>query len=174
MFLLLWATNVLKRKEAGPEPISFTLARTLDRTWGSGAGATPGSGGGNVSPQTFVHNGETWQLWQVVPFLGSGVSPPSVGDCRVQLRNRAKNRGSNLLEDMPTRIILSIGAGDTADWTGLPWTFTRPTANNKFTNVASGNNARKGIDYEPVHTPAANPGAAGIAQGESFRITLFF
>ena len=172
MSLLLWAANVLKRKS--PTVISYTLSRTLDRTWGSGAGATPGSGGGNVPAQTFVHEGDTWELWQVVPFLGSAVSPPSAGDCRIQLRNRAVNRGSMVLSDMPTKITLLMGSGDTADWTGLPWTFTRPTANNKFTNVGSGNSARKGIDYEPEHSLGANPTAVGIAQGESFRITLFF
>lgn len=173
MSLMLWAQAVL-RKAVTPSRPSFTLARTLDRTWGSGAGATPGSGGGNVPAQTFVHNGATWELWQVVPFLGSAVSPPSVGDCRVQLRDRSVGRGQNQLENMPSRIILSIGSGDTADWTGLPWTFTRPSASNKFTNVGSGQSARKGIDYEPVHTVGANPTAVGIAQGESFRITLEF
>ena len=149
---------------------SYSLDRTLDRTWGSGAGATPGSGGGNVPAQTFEHEGDTWELWQVVPFLGSSVGPPSVGDCRVQLRDRSVGRGQNLLENMPDRIVLS---GDA--FTGLPWTFTRPTAANKFTNVGSGGSARKGIDYEPSgRTPGANPAADGIAQGESFTITLHF
>ena len=172
MSLLLWANAVFKRKAAVAAGI--TLARTLDRTWGSGAGATFGSGGGNVAAQEFVNDGTNWELWQVVPFLGSAVSPPSVGDCRIQLRNRDKSRGQNLLTEMPSQIRLFAGSGDTADWTGLPWVFNRPTAANKFTNVGSGNGARKGIDYEPVHTIGANPGAVGIAQGESFRIALIF
>ena len=172
MSLLLWANAVLKRK--APVVTGIILSRTLDRTWGSGAGATPGSGGGNVPAQTFINDGTNWELWQVVPYLGSAVSPPGVGDCRIQLRNRDKNRGANMLSEMPARIRLFAGAGDTADWTNLPWEFTRPTANNKFTNVGSGNSARKGIDYEPVRSVGANPTAEGIAQGESFRIELIF
>lgn len=172
MSLLLWAANVFKAKAAAVT--SYTLARTLDRAWGSGAGLTPGSGGGNTVAQTFTHLGDSWQLWQVVPFLGSAVGPRSVGDCRLHLRNTAKSRAQNQLSEMPARIRLFAGAGDTADWTGLPWEFTRPTANNKFTNAGSGNSARKSIDYEPVHSVGANPTAVGIAQGETFRIELIF
>ena len=150
----------------------YIFDRTLDRTWGAGAGATPGSGGGNVSPDEFTHDGDTWQLWQVVPFLGAAVGAPSTGDCRIHLRDRSIGRGAMQLANMPDRVILSAVGDDTADWTGLPWTFTRPTANNKFTNVGSGGSARKGIDYEPVHALGANPGAVGIAQGETFTCTL--
>ena len=166
MSLLLWAQAALKKAVTGT---SYRFARTLDRTWGSGTGATPGSGGGNVEPQTFQHEGNTWQLWQVVPYLGTAVSPPSVGDCRIQLRNRGVNRGAMRLADMPSRIVL-----EQSGWTGSPWTFTRPTANNKFTNVGSGNSARKGIDYEPVRSVGANPTAEGITQGDNFHVTLHF
>ena len=145
----------------------YTFTRTLDRTWGSGAAATPGSGGGNVTAQTFEHEDEDWELWQVVPYLGTGVNPPGVGDCRIQLRNRDINRGSMQLADMPDRVVITRDG-----WANSPWTFNRPTANNKFTNVASGNSARKGIDYEPVRTVGANPAAEGIAQGQTFTVAL--
>lgn len=164
MSLLLWAATVLKR--AAPGAPSFAFTRTLDRTFSTD---TPGSGGGNVPPQTFVHKGDTWQLWQVIPYLGAGVGPRQVGDCRLHLRNRGKNRGSNLLAEMPIRVVLAQ-----AGWTGSPWTFTRPTAANKFTNAGSGNSARKSIDYEPVRSIGANPGAEGIAQGQEFTCTLIF
>lgn len=152
-----------------PAGDSYTFQRTLDRTWGSGPNATPGSGGGNVDPQRFTHNGNAWELWQVVPYLGSTVGPTTVGDCRIQLRNRDVSRGQNQLTDMPDRIEL-IRTG----WVGSPWAFTRPTANNKFTNVGSGNSARKGIDYEPSRTVGANPQAEGIAQGQDFTVILYW
>ena len=164
MSLLLWANAVLKAK-AEPADAGITINRTLDRSFGNGV--TPASGGGNVEPDRFVHEGANWELWQVIPFLGPGIA--TVGDCRVQLRNRDKSRGQNLLTDMPVRVVI---AGN--DWTGLPWTFTRPTANNKFNNVSSGNSGRKGIDYEPVHNIGTSPAAVGIAEDESFTITLFF
>ena len=70
---------------------------------------------------------------------------------------------------MPARITVAR-----AGWTGSPWEFTRPTANNKFSNVASGNSARKAIDYEPVRVVGANPAAEGIVQGQEFTVTLHF
>lgn len=150
-----------------PIPVdSYSFTRTLDRSFG----VTPASGGGNVEPQEFEHGGQDWELWQVIPFLGQGVvSGDRIGDCRIQLRNRSINRGAMQLSDMPERVVLTRDG-----WTGSPWTFNRPTANNKFTNVATGNSARKGIDYEPARDPAANPAADGIAQGQEFTITLFF
>lgn len=160
--------------DSGTAPIpsigdTYTFALTLDRTFTD----TPASGGGNVQPQTFEHLGQNWELWQVIPFLGAGTSPNDVGDCRVQLRNRSIGRGAMQLADMPDKVVISAEDAQTADWTNLPWTFTRPAAN-KFANVANGSGARKRIDYEPEHTVAANPAAAGIAQGESFTITLHF
>lgn len=156
--------------ESGRPP-SFSFERTLDRTFTD----TPASGGGNVSPQTFEYEGNTWQLWQVIPFLGAGVGPPSAGDCRVQLRNRGVGRGQNLLADMPSRVVLSVVGSQTADWTDLPWEFTRPTAGNKYTSPGSGNNARRAIDYEPVRSVAGlSPAGVSITQGETFTITLIF
>ena len=166
------ATLTLSVPATVPAGDSYAIAMTIDRTWGSGAAATPGAGGGNVQPKTFTHDSENWELWQVVPFLGSAVGGSTLGDCRIQLRNRDENRGSMQLADMPDRIVLSAESGQTADWTGLPWTFNRPSANSKFSNVGSGNSARKGIDYEPVHAIGASPTAVGIAQGETFTITL--
>ena len=143
----------------------YEFARTLDRTFTD----TPASGGGNVDPQQFVHAGANWELWQVVPYLGAGVGPPTVGDCRVQLRNRDKSRGQNELADMPDQVIVKRDG-----WANSPWTFTRPTAGNKFSNVASGNSARKAIDYEPDRSVGANPTAEGIAQGQDFTVTLIW
>ena len=154
---------------ATAEPPSYTLSRTLDRTFTD----TPASGGGNVDPQTFVHDGDTWQVWQVIPYLGSGVSPPSVGDCRIHLRDTSIDRDSMQLADMPPSVVISAGAG-TADWTSLPWTFTRPTAASKFTSPGSGDAARRGIDYEPERAIGASPAAEGIAQGETFDVTITF
>ena len=153
---------------AAPAPSgdSYSLDRTLDRSFGT----TPASGGGNVSPQTFEHEGATWQVWQVIPFLGNTVvSGDRIGDCRVQLRDRSIGRNQMQLADMPDRIVIS---GDA--FIGLPWEFTRPTSNAKFTSPGSGNSARRAIDYEPVHSPASSPANAGIAQGESFTITIHF
>ena len=91
-----------------------------------------------------------------------------MGDCRIQLRNRDVNRGTMELSDVPNQIILTMDS-----WTGSPWTFTRPTNNNKFSNVGSGQSARKGIDYEPSgRTPSGTPAAEGIAQGQQFTIVL--
>lgn len=153
---------------------SYSIRRTLDRTFSSD---TPASGGGDVTPDTFARNGATWQLWQVVPYLGVGVAPPTRGDARIHIRDTSVSRNQNLLANMPTRIVLSKGAGDSADWVGLPWTFTRPGSSqtSKFTSPGSGDAARRGIDYEPSgRTPLANAGASGIAQGETFTITLHF
>lgn len=172
MSLLLWAANVLRAAEARPP--SYSIRRTLDRTFGNGD--TPASGGGNTTPDTFSHNGATWQIWQVIPFLGQGTFPPEIGDCRVHIRDTSKNRGQNLLADMPTRIVLSKGAADNADWVGLPWEFTRPgpTEPSKFTSPGSGNSARRSVDYEPVRSHRATAASEGIAQGETFTLTLVF
>ena len=154
----------LVANKAAPVPSGETYGfnMTLDRTFG----ITPAAGGGNVPPQTFEREGDTWQLWQVVPFL-AGVGEIQRGDCRVQLRDTSIGRGQNLLENMPDRVTLSM-----ADWTGLPWEFRRPTNSAKFTNAGSGNNARKAVDYEPTRAVGASPAAEGIAQGETFRVEL--
>ena len=148
---------------------SYDFNLTLDRTF---SGDTPAYGGGNVDPLAFQHDGEDWELWQVIPFVGAAVG--TVGECRIQLRNRSINRGQMLLEDMPDRIIITSDA-----FIGTPWEFTRPTANNDFFNVGGGNSARRGINYIPVRTPEANIAAAGIAvcnpaeaPCESFMFTL--
>ena len=152
---------------------NYSIARTLDRSFSNGS--TPASGGGNVSPDIFDHNGQSWEVWQVIPFLGQGVvAGDAIGDCRVQLRNRAIGRNAMQLADMPARITLSAASGQTADWVGLPWEFTRPTSGTKFTSPGSGNNARRAIDYEPVRNHLANAATEGIAQGETFTITLYF
>lgn len=153
-----------------PAPTSYRIERTLDRTFTD----TPGSGGGNVSPDEFEHEGDSWQLWQVLPFVGASVDSGAVGRCRIQIRDRSVGRGQNLLENMPTRIELSASGAETADWTGLPWAFTRSAEN--FRNVGSGNAARKSVDYLPTRSiPAGQtPAQAGVGQGETFTITLIF
>ena len=151
-----------------PEPTgdSYSLMRTLDRSFGT----TPASGGGNLQPQTFEHDDDTWQVWQVIPFLGNTVvSGDRIGDCRVQLRDTSIGRNQMQLADMPDRVTIESDV-----FNGTPWEFTRPTSNAKFSSPGSGNNARRAIDYEPVHSPAASPSAAGIAQGETFTVTLHF
>lgn len=175
MSLLLWAQAGLRKAVEVPIVPSYTFARMLDRAWGSGAGTTPGSGGGNVSPDEFQHEGNRWQLYQVVPFIGAAVSAAGVGRCRVHLRNRGVNRGAMTLGSMPSRIIISATAGQTADWTDLPWEFIRPATGATFSNPGSGNSARKSLDYNPVRNIGGlNPTSAGVARGETFTVTLYF
>ena len=163
--LLLWAHAALDAEIVTPSGGGYTITMTLDRTFSD----TPAAGGGNVSPQTFTHNGHNWELWQVVPFIGIGVDNQRVGNCRVQLRNRNVNRDAMQLVEMPSSIILTQSG-----WASSPWTFNRPTDSSKFFNVGSGNASRKGIDYEPASTVAANPSAAGVSQGQTFTIQLMF
>ena len=149
-----------------PAVDSYSVARTIDRVFGN----TPASGGGNVTPDTFVRNGATWQVWQVIPFIGTSVAS-NTGDCRLHLRDTSKSVAANQLADMPDRITLSSEDGQTADWTGLPWQFTRPTSNAKF--GTAGNN-RRSIDYEPVRDVSGqSPSQAGLSStNHSFTLTL--
>ena len=144
---------------------SFTITRNLDRSFVG----TPASGGGNVTPDKFTYKGQSWEVWQVVPFLGSGVSPITVGDLRVHLRNRAISRDAMLLADMPRRVIAARDG-----WVGTPWICDRPTNESKFTSPGSGDEARRSIDYEPVRSVLANPSISGVAQGQTFTITIEF
>ena len=117
----------------------------------------------------FVHEGTNWELWQILPFDGPAVGGV-LGACRCQFRNRDKSRGTNTLEEMPSRVRLSG-----ADWTGLPWSFTRTANGAQFTNVGSGNAARKAVTYIADRASVgASPAAVGIAQGEAFTIEMFF
>lgn len=168
----LWARAALRLK-AGSAPVvpSYSFSRTLNRTFSG----HPTWGGGNVSdPANFVHNGDSWRLYQVIPFSGPAIGGV-LGDCRIHLRDRSIGRGQNTLESFPTRLEISKGADDTADWTGLPWTFTRTTSQSRFMNAGSGGQARKQVGYVADRpSPGASPAAVGIAQGESFTVTLFF
>lgn len=169
--LLLWAANAMKSETAAQNTYEFT--RTLERTFSG----HPAWGGGNVNDNAagnrradFVHEGTNWEMWQAVPFDGPAIGGVH-GACMIQLRNRDKNRGQNTLEEMPSKVTISG-----ADWTGLPWTFTRTTSTSQFSNVASGNSARKAVRYIADRTvPSGDtPTSVGIAQGESFTITLEF
>lgn len=151
----------------------YTLQRQMDRVFSSD---TPASGGGNTTPDTFTHNGATWQVWQVIPFLGVGiVGNDRRGQCRVHLRDRSVNRGQMTLESMPSSIEITKSG-----WIGSPWTFKRPTSEATFTNAGSGNQARKSLDYIPDRTPLASAAASGMSltvaggQGETFTIKLTF
>ena len=164
--------------DAGAAP-GYRFTRKTERAF-SGIAAW---GGGNVNNNAvgnrridFVHEGTNWECWQIIPFdavvLG-GVH----GACRLQLRNRDKGRGQNLLSEMPSRVRLSG-----ADWTGLPWSFTRTVNSSEFQNVGSGNAARVAVSYHadrdvtgltPSGVGIANPAQAGV-DGESFTIELFF
>lgn len=150
---------------AAPDVSVFTLQRTLDRTFTD----TPASGGGNAEPDTFMYKGQQWEVWQVVPFLGSGVAPVTRGDIRLHLRNRAISRSAMQLADMPAMIEVSNAA-----WTGSPWVGSRPASASKFTNVGSGNSARRSIDYEPTRSPLVSPSASGVAQGQTFTLKITF
>lgn len=154
-----------------PAVPSYAFSRTLDRTFSG----HPTWGGGNASdPFDFVHDGVNFRIYQVIPFSGPAIGG-TLGACRIHIRNRDKNRGQNTLQEMPARLILSKGAGDTADWTGLPWSFTRTTSGAQFTNAGSGNTARKQLTYIADRSVVgASPAAVGIAQGERFTTTLFF
>ena len=170
MSLLLFANAVIGRSRAAVP--SYRFMRTLERTFS----AHPAWGGGNVNNNAvgnrridFVHEGTNWEVWQIVPFDGPAISGV-LGACRVQLRNRDKSRGTNTLEEMPARVTLSG-----ADWTGLPWTFTRTTNPAQFVNVASGTSARKAVTYIADRASVGtDPSSVGIAQGESFTIEFHF
>ena len=180
MSLLLFANAVIGRSRAAAPAADATFTRTIERAFSG----HPAWGGGNVNNNAvgnrradFVHEGTNWEMWQIVPFDGTAIGGVH-GACRVQLRNRDKSRGTNTLEEMPARVRLSG-----ADWTGLPWTFTRTTAAAQFTNVASGSGARKAVTYIADRVVAAGdtPASVGIADptqpgvdGESFTIDLFF
>lgn len=167
MSLLLWAQAVMKAAAAAVSgATSFTINVTLDRTF---SGDTPAAGPrspspGTFNPWTFTYQGDSWELWQAIPFLGTAVSS-SVGYCRIQLRNRAVLRNAMQLTDMPDRVVLS-----NADWAELPWEFTRPSSG--LGSPGGEPNARRSLDYIPTRTPGAAASAEGIAQGETFDITL--
>ena len=168
MSLLLWAQAVMKRR-AGPS--GYAVVRTLDRTFTD----TPASGGGNVTPDEFEHDGNTWEVWQVVPFLGAAVSAAGVGRCRVHLRNREVGRNAMQLTDMPARFVVSAEGAQTADWTDLPWEFTRPSSGATFTSPGSGNAARRSLDYDPVRNVSGlTPAGVSVTQGETFTVTFYF
>ena len=164
--------------ERAPERI-YSASRTMDRAFSG----FPAWGGGNVAaPINFVHAGANFRVYQVIPFDGVAVGGIH-GACRIHIRNRDKNRGNNTLEEMPDKIRISKGAGDTADWTGLPWEFTRTTDANRFTNAGSGGNARKQVWYNADRTVAAGdtPASLGIADptqsgvdGESFTVEFIY
>ena len=168
MSLLLWAHAAFRK--AAPAAPRYRFTRTLERTFSG----HPAWGGGNVNQNAVgnrrVHDGTNWELWQVIPFDGPALSGV-LGACRLHLRNRDKGRGANTLAEMPARVTLSG-----ADWTGLPWTFTRTTNGAQFVNVASGSSARKAVTYiaDRVIAGGATPANVGIAQGEAFTIELFF
>ena len=177
MSLLLFANAVIgrSRREAG-----YAFTRTIERAFSG----HPAWGGGNVNNNPvgnrridFVHEGVNWEVWQILPFDGPAVGGV-LGACRVQLRNRDKSRGQNTLAEMPAKVTLSG-----ADWSGLPWTFTRTSAAAQFTNVGSGQGARKAVTYiaDRVISAGATPASVGIADptqpgqdGESFTIRLEF
>lgn len=150
-----------------PAETFYDLMPTLDRTF---SGDTPAAGGGNTSPLTFVHDGDTWQLWQTIPYLGVGVtSEANRGRCRLHLRDTSIARDAMTLGMMPSSLILTH-----ASWTNSPWTFTRPTSSATFGSPGGGNAARRSLDYIPVRTPQAAASVEGIVQGQTFTIRLIF
>ena len=159
---------------AAPAPVvpSYAASRALDRV----VSGHPAWGGGNVGAAAFdfVHDGSRFRVYQVLPFDGPAVGGV-LGACRIHIRNRDKGRGQNTLAEMPSRLTLSAEAGDTADWTGLPWSFTRSTNPAHFSNAGSGGTARKQVTYIADRASVgASPAAVGIDRGESFTFTLYF
>lgn len=157
---------------AEPPERSYAFSRALDRVFSG----HPAWGGGNVGAQAFdfVHEGARFRVYQVLPFDGPAVGGV-LGACRIHIRNRDKGRGQNTLEEMPARLTLSAEGADTADWTGLPWSFTRTTNPAQFTNAGSGGTARKQVTYIADRASVgASPAAVGIARPESFTTTLYY
>lgn len=157
---------------SGPAPTIYSATRTLDRSFSG----FPVWGGGNVNNNPagnrrfdYEHGGQSFEVWQIIPFDGPAIGG-TLGNAKIQLRNRDRNRGTNMLSEAPDSIRISG-----ADWTGLPWTFTRTTNESQFTNVASGNSARKAVVYVADRASVgASPSAVGIAEGESFTIDLIY
>lgn len=179
MSLLIWAAAALKspgRSAVPPEPTgdNYVAMRTLDRAFSG----HPAWGGGNVGAAAFdyEHDGARFRVWQIIPFDGPAIQGV-LGACRIHIRNRDVNRGQNTLEMMPDRITLSD-----ADWTGLPWTFTRTTNPAQFVNVASGNAARKAVTYiaDRTITVGTTAGSLGIdapasgQPGDTFTATFHY
>ena len=167
MSLLFWAQAGLKKAASSQPAPDFEFTRALNRTFSG----HPTWGGGNVSdPFNFVYNGTRFRIYQVIPFGGPAIGAV-YGCCRIHIRNLDKNRGQNTLEEMPAKLVLSD-----ADWTGLPWSFTRTTQASQFTNAGSGGSARKQLTYlaDRVLAAGLTPAGLGIAQGESFKVSIFF
>ena len=158
---------IIAGQEVGPATYTFTV--TLDRTFSASTPAWgPVRSGGQFQPEEFVHDGANWELWQVIPYIGSGVGNGNPGGCRVHLRNRDISRGNMTLESCPDRIILTR-----SEWTGSPWTFTRGTAGSDFFNAGSGNPARRQVNYYPSgRVPGATAAADGVSQGDELTVTL--
>ena len=163
MSLRIWASAVFRAAAIAGDRYTFTV--TLDRTFTD----TPTYGGGNVDPLRFVHDGENWEVWQIIPHLGAAVDSSNRGQSRIQIRNRSKGRGQNTLAEMPDRMII-----ESAQFNGTPWEFHKTTNAGQFTNTGSGNPARKTLYFIAQFSPASSPANAGIAQGESMTVTFIW
>ena len=153
-----------------PTGDTYTFTRATDRVFSS---AYPAWGGGNVSdPINFVHNGANFRVWQIIPFGGPAIGY-TLGNASIHIRNRDKNRGQNLLTEMPDRITLTQSG-----WTGSPWEFTRTTSAAQFTNAGSGNAARKNVIYIPtrasVGASAAAVGVSGPPSADTFTVAFHY
>ena len=150
---------------------SYTLTLTLDRTFTD----TPAAGPNIGAHPTFVHDGKTWEVWQVIPFLGPAIGGTTLGDLRFQTRIMGEAASTLALTDMPATITV---ANDR--WTGSPWTFTRPTAAAKFGTSGSSDAVRRRAEYEPSgRTPSGTPAQSGVVQqistvNQTFTATFTF
>ena len=145
-------------QEKGPDGFSVTFTREINvpfgATWASGR-ATPFN--------DFEYEGEAWRLYQIIPFIG-GTDVGTVGDARIQIRNRDVGRNQNTIEMMPDRITITR-----SEWTGSPWTFNKKSITGR---PGGGNQARVAVDYSPTRTVSGTPASNGVSDTDTFTIEL--
>ena len=139
----------------------YSLDMTLDRTF---PGGTPAAGPNVGSQPTFVHDGDTYQIWQVIPNINPATVAGAGGRCRLQATIIGQAAQTVELSDFPDELELSHSG-----WTGSPWRFARPTSG---ITTAGGN--RRVVDYTPVGRTPSTPAADGVAQGQTFTAKFIF
>lgn len=149
-----------------PGPVTYTFTRNLDRTFDgqSPAWGPVRDGNNDWDPATYVHNGTNFELWQIIPFVD--VTHGTVGNARIQLRNRDTTAAGTTLAMAPDRLVISSD-----NWTSSPWTFNRGNiiGNPGGSNPTTG---RQAIDYTPVRSITGAAATNGVLDGQEFTITL--
>lgn len=151
---------------------SYQLNMSTDRIFTD----TPAAGPNVGSIPTFDHDGDTWEVWQIIPFLGASIVGTTLGDLRFQGRIEGQSAASLNLADLPDVITVTR-----AEWTGSPLSFTRPTSGAKYRTAGSGGSIRRVADYTPTRAViGASPAALGISgppppgQADNFDVTFTF